>query len=87
MCPLPLSRFILLANAGGDVYCIYLTPSKGISERRPSQQHRELIFRAFSYNTGRLETLFLLFIEDFYKALRLQLFDSSEREGSVTSPI
>jgi hypothetical protein len=37
--------------------------------RVPSQQHRELIFRAFSYNTGRLETLFLLFIEDFYKAL------------------
>jgi len=36
--------------------------------RVPSQQHRELIFRAFSYNTGRLETLFLLFIEDFYKA-------------------
>jgi hypothetical protein len=37
--------------------------------RDASQQHRELIFRAFSYNTGRLETLFLLFIEDFYKAV------------------
>ena len=36
--------------------------------RVPSQQHKELIFRAFSYNTGRLETLFLLFIEDFYRA-------------------
>jgi hypothetical protein len=36
--------------------------------RVPSQQHKELIFRAFSYNSGRMETLFLLFIEDFYKA-------------------
>jgi transposase len=36
--------------------------------RNPSQQHKELIFRAFSYNSGRMEALFLLFIEDFYKA-------------------
>ncbi|MBU1914242.1 MAG: transposase, partial [Candidatus Thermoplasmatota archaeon] len=36
--------------------------------RVPSQQHKELVFRAFSYNSGRMETLFLLFIEDFYKA-------------------
>jgi hypothetical protein len=36
--------------------------------RVPSQQHRALIFRAFSYNSVRMETLFLLFIEDFYKA-------------------
>jgi hypothetical protein len=36
--------------------------------RVPSQQHKELIFRAFSYNSRRLESLFLLFIEDFYKA-------------------
>lgn len=38
--------------------------------RVPSQQHKELIFRAFSYNSGRMESLFLLFIEDFYKAER-----------------
>ncbi len=38
--------------------------------RVPSQQHKELIFRAFSYNSGRMETLFLLFIENFYKAIR-----------------
>ena len=37
--------------------------------RQTCQQHKELIFRAFSYNSRRLETLFLLFIEDFYKAL------------------
>jgi len=36
--------------------------------RNTSQQHKELIFRAFSYNSGRLETLFLLFMEDFYRA-------------------
>ncbi len=36
--------------------------------RVPSQQHKELIFRAFSYNSVRVETLFLLFIEDFYNA-------------------
>jgi hypothetical protein len=36
--------------------------------RNTSQQHKELIFRAFSYNTRRLETLFLPFIEDFYRA-------------------
>jgi hypothetical protein len=35
-----------------------------------SQQHKELIFRAFSYNSGRMESLFLLFIEDFYRAAR-----------------
>ena len=33
--------------------------------RNTSQQHKELIFRAFSYNSRRLETFFLLFIEDF----------------------
>jgi len=36
--------------------------------RASSQQHKELIFRAFSYNSGRMESLFLLFIEDFYRA-------------------
>jgi transposase len=38
--------------------------------RVSSQQHKELIFRAFSYNSGRLETLFLPIIEGFYKARR-----------------
>jgi hypothetical protein len=39
-----------------------------VPARNANQQHKELIFRAFSYNARRLETLFLLFIEDFYKA-------------------
>ena len=38
--------------------------------RVAAQQHKELIFRAFSYNSRRLETLFLLFIEDFYRAFQ-----------------
>jgi len=38
--------------------------------RNTSQQQKELIFRAFSYNSARMETLFLLFIEGFYKAGR-----------------
>jgi transposase len=36
--------------------------------RVTSQQHKELILRAFSYNSGRMEALFLLLIEDFYRA-------------------
>jgi len=36
--------------------------------RGTCQQHKELIFRAFSYNSRRLETLFLLFIEGFHRA-------------------
>jgi len=36
--------------------------------RDTSQQHKELIFRAFSYNSVRMETPFLLSIEVFYKA-------------------
>jgi hypothetical protein len=30
---------------------------------------KELAFRAFAYNVGRLETIFLPFIEDFYRAI------------------
>jgi len=41
--------------------------------RGTCQQHKELIFRAFSYNSRRMEALFLLFIEDFYKAHRMLL--------------
>lgn len=37
--------------------------------RQTAQQHKELIFRAFSYNSRRMETLFSLFIEDFFRAL------------------
>ena len=36
--------------------------------RQTAQQHKELIFRAFSYNARRLETLFLLISEVFYRA-------------------
>jgi hypothetical protein len=39
-----------------------------VLSRVAAQQHKELIFRAFSYNARRLETLFLLAIEDFYRA-------------------
>jgi len=38
--------------------------------RETCQQHKELIMRAFSYNSRRLETLLLLFIEVFYRATR-----------------
>jgi len=31
-----------------------------------AQRHKELLFRAFAYDVGRLEALFLLIIEDFY---------------------
>jgi len=40
--------------------------------RQTAQQHKELIFRAFSYNSRRVESLLLLFIEDFYKARHTQ---------------
>lgn len=30
------------------------------------QRHKELVLRAFAYDVGRLEALFLLFTEDFY---------------------
>jgi hypothetical protein len=30
------------------------------------QRHKELVLRAFAYNVGRLDVLFLLFTEDFY---------------------
>jgi len=33
--------------------------------RVTAHQHKELIFQAFSYNTRRLETIFLLVIEGF----------------------
>jgi IS5 family transposase len=36
--------------------------------RGACQQHRELIFRAFAYNVGRMEFLFLSFVEGFYRA-------------------
>jgi len=36
--------------------------------RGACQQHKELIFRAFAYNVGRLEAIFLSFIEGFYRA-------------------
>lgn len=47
--------------------------------RVSSQQHKELIFRAISYNSGRLETLFLLFTEDFYTAADAQSSSTQER--------
>ncbi|MGQ9587881.1 MAG: hypothetical protein ACUVT7_05825 [Thermoplasmata archaeon] len=36
--------------------------------RMTSQQHKELVFRAIAHNGRRMDSLFLLFIEDFYKA-------------------
>ncbi len=46
------------------------TMGSHVLARVPSQQHKELIFRAFSYNSRRMESLFLLFTEDFYRAGR-----------------
>jgi hypothetical protein len=43
--------------------------------RQTAQQHKELIFRAFSYNSRRLETLFSLIIEVFYKAISSNAID------------
>ena len=48
------------------------TMGSHVLARVPSQQHKELVFRAFSYNSVRMETLFLFFIEDFYKAVHKQ---------------
>jgi len=57
--------------------------------RDASQQHKELVFRALSYNSGRLETLFLLFIEDFYTAAQplplLQSLSSCRMELALSS--
>jgi len=36
--------------------------------RDTSQQHKELVFKALAYNGRRMESLFLLFTEDFYTA-------------------
>jgi hypothetical protein len=52
--------------------------------RGTCQQHKELIFRAFSYNSRRMEALFLLFIEDFYKAAcPRDLFEALKGRGMV----
>jgi hypothetical protein len=48
------------------------TMGSHVLARVAAQQHKKLIFRAFSYNSRRLETLFLLFIEDFYRAPRIK---------------
>ena len=53
------------------------TMGSHVLARVTAQQHKELIFRAFSYNSRRLETLFLLFIEDFYKARGGQLLNTA----------
>jgi len=55
------------------------TMGSHVLARVTAQQHKELIFRAFSYNSRRLETLFLLFIEDFYKAPPTKASNSRNR--------
>jgi len=47
--------------------------------RNASQQHKELVFRAFSYNSARMESLFLLLIEVFYKALMENNLNNDKR--------
>jgi len=42
--------------------------SSHVLSRGIGQQHKELLFRALSYNSNRMESLFLLFIEGFYRA-------------------
>jgi len=44
------------------------TMGSHVLARNASQQHKELVFRALSYNSRRMESLFLRIIEDFYKA-------------------
>jgi hypothetical protein len=44
------------------------TMGSNVLARVPSQQHKELVFRALSYNSRRMESFFLLFIESFYRA-------------------
>jgi len=44
------------------------TTESHVLARVPSQQHKEFVFRAFAYNSRRMESLFLVFIEDFYRA-------------------
>ncbi len=44
------------------------TMGSNVLARVPSQQHKELVFRALSYNSRRIESLFLLIIEVFYRA-------------------
>jgi len=48
-----------------------------VQSRGVSQQHKELLFRALSYNSNRLESFFLLFIEGFYRAPRIMAMDRS----------
>ena len=51
--------------------------------RNTSQQHKELIFRAFSYNSVRMESIFLLAIEDFYRALDLNILNIDMSDTSM----
>jgi hypothetical protein len=47
--------------------------------RQTAQQHKELILRAFSYNSRRLESLLLLIIEIFYKAEETRRYGTKPR--------
>lgn len=44
------------------------TTGSHVLARNASQQHKEFVFRAFAYNSRRMESLSLVFIEDFYRA-------------------
>lgn len=44
------------------------TTGSSVLSRKTGQRHKELIFRALGYNGRRMEALFLVLIEGFYKA-------------------
>jgi len=45
------------------------TTGSSVLSRKTGQRHKELVFRALAYNGRRVETLFLVLIEGFYKAV------------------
>ena len=45
------------------------TSGSSALSRKTGQRHREMVFRALAYNGRRMETLFLVPIEGFYRAL------------------
>ncbi len=65
------------------------TMGSHVSSRKTGQRHRELVFRALAYNAKRMETLFHLLFEGFYKAGAsgevCQIHDRGKDEVSSTA--
>lgn len=56
------------AESGDGVLCGEEEMGLTVLARNESQQHKDLIFQAFSYDSVRLESLLLFSIEDFCAA-------------------